>query len=65
MENQQIAMTSPVIMEMGEKSSMSFVMPEEHAIENLPGIVFGKVKIFLDTKLFFLHSRLFEDIATN
>ena len=35
-ENQQIAMTSPVIMEMGEKSSMSFVMPEEHAIENLP-----------------------------
>ena len=36
MENQQIAMTSPVIMEMGEKSSMSFVMPEEHAIENLP-----------------------------
>jgi hypothetical protein len=35
------------------------------AIENLPGIVFGKVKIFLDTKLCFLHSRLFDDIATN
>lgn len=34
--NQQIAMTSPVIMEMGEESSMSFVMPKEHAIENLP-----------------------------
>ena len=35
-DNQQIAMTSPVIMEMGEESSMSFVMPKEHAIENLP-----------------------------
>ena len=35
-DNQQIAMTSPVIMEMGEESSMSFVMPKEYAIENLP-----------------------------
>ena len=35
-DNQQIAMTSPVIMEMGEESSMSFVMPKEHTIENLP-----------------------------
>jgi hypothetical protein len=35
------------------------------AIENLPEIVFGKVKMFLDTKLCFLHSSAFEDIATN
>ena len=35
-ENQKIAMTSPVIMEMGESSKMSFVMPKEHSFENLP-----------------------------
>ncbi len=35
-ENQKIAMTSPVIMEMGEISKMSFVMPKEHSFDNLP-----------------------------
>jgi len=35
-ENQKIAMTSPVIMEIGEASKMSFVMPKEHSFENLP-----------------------------
>jgi hypothetical protein len=34
-------------------------------IENLPGIVLGKVKIFLDEKLSDLHNILFDDIATN
>lgn len=35
-DNQKIAMTSPVIMEMGESSKMSFVMPKEYSFENLP-----------------------------
>ena len=35
-ENQKIAMTSPVIMEIGEISKMSFVMPKEHSFDNLP-----------------------------
>ena len=35
-DNQKIAMTSPVIMEMGESPKMSFVMPKEHSLENLP-----------------------------
>ena len=35
-DNQKIAMTSPVIMEMGESSKMSFVMPKEHSFESLP-----------------------------
>ena len=35
-DNQKIAMTSPVIMEIGEISKMSFVMPKEHSFDNLP-----------------------------
>tara|TARA_B110000285_G_scaffold25995_1_gene25113 strand:+ start:959 stop:1558 length:600 start_codon:yes stop_codon:yes gene_type:complete len=35
-ENKKIAMTSPVIMEIGDDSKMSFVMPKEHSYENLP-----------------------------
>jgi hypothetical protein len=35
------------------------------AIENLPGIVFGKVKIFLDEKFSDLHNSLFDEIAIN
>jgi hypothetical protein len=35
-ENKKIAMTTPVIMEMGEKNKIALVMPKEHAIESLP-----------------------------
>lgn len=34
--NKKIAMTSPVIMEMGKDTKMSFVMPKEHSLESLP-----------------------------
>ena len=34
--NKKIAMTTPVIMEIGEKNKIALVMPKEHAIENLP-----------------------------
>ena len=34
--NKKIAMTSPVIMEMGTDTKMSFVMPKEHTLESLP-----------------------------
>ena len=34
-------------------------------IENLPGIVLGKVKIFFDKKLSDLHNSLFDEIAIN
>lgn len=43
--DQKIAMTSPVIMEMGKQSKMSFVMPNEHSFENLPKPNSKKVKI--------------------
>ena len=35
-ENKKIAMTAPVIMEMGDDTKMSFVMPKEHSMESLP-----------------------------
>lgn len=35
-ENKKIAMTSPVIMDMGDETKMSFVMPKEHSITSLP-----------------------------
>ena len=35
-ENKKIAMTSPVIMDMGDKTKMSFVMPKEHSMSSLP-----------------------------
>ena len=35
-ENKKIAMTSPVIMDMGDETKMSFVMPKEHSMTCLP-----------------------------
>lgn len=35
-ENKKIAMTSPVIMDMGDETKMSFVMPKEHSMTSLP-----------------------------
>lgn len=35
-EEEQIAMTSPVMMELGDSSSMHFFMPEEYDLTNLP-----------------------------
>ena len=35
-QNKKIAMTAPVIMEMGDDTKMSFVMPKEHSMESLP-----------------------------
>ena len=35
-ENKKIAMTAPVIMDMGTDTKMSFVMPKEHSMESLP-----------------------------
>lgn len=34
--NQQIAMTAPVIMEVGDNTKMSFVMPSQYKMEDLP-----------------------------
>jgi hypothetical protein len=34
--NQQIAMTAPVIMEVGDNTKMSFVMPSKYKMEDLP-----------------------------
>jgi hypothetical protein len=35
-ENKKIAMTAPVIMDLGEDTKMSFVMPKQHSLESLP-----------------------------
>ena len=35
-QKQQIAMTAPVIMEFGDNTKMSFVMPRQYKIEDLP-----------------------------
>ena len=35
-ENKKIAMTTPVIMDLGKDTKMSFVMPKEHSFESLP-----------------------------
>ena len=44
-ENKKIAMTAPVIMEIGEDTKMSFVMPKEHSMESLPEPSSDDVKI--------------------
>lgn len=44
-QRKKIAMTSPVIVEMGEKTKMAFVMPKEHAKESLPEPNSNKVEI--------------------
>ena len=44
-ENKKIAMTAPVIMEMGDDTKMSFVMPKEHSMESLPEPRSEEVKI--------------------
>jgi len=44
-QNKKIAMTTPVIMEIGEKNKMALVMPKEHALENLPKPNSNKVEI--------------------
>jgi len=42
---QKIAMTAPVIMNMGDSASMSFVMPSEYAMNDLPAPASNKVKL--------------------
>ena len=42
---QKIAMTAPVIMKMGDTASMSFVMPSEYSIQDLPTPSNNKVKL--------------------
>ena len=44
-ENKKIAMTSPVIMDMGDETKMSFVMPKEHSMSSLPEPNSDRVKI--------------------
>ena len=44
-EKKKIAMTSPVIMDMGDETKMSFVMPKEHSMESLPEPSSDEVKI--------------------
>jgi len=47
-EKKQIAMTSPVIAEMGDNMKMSFVMPESYAIDDLPTPKNENVKIEIE-----------------
>ena len=42
---QKIAMTAPVIMTMGDSASMSFVMPSEYKIQDLPTPSSNQVKL--------------------
>jgi len=42
---QKIAMTAPVIMSMGDSSSMSFVMPSEYKMQDLPTPSNNQVKL--------------------
>jgi hypothetical protein len=44
-QNRKIAMTSPVIMEMGDNARMALVLPKEHALESLPEPNSDKVEI--------------------
>jgi hypothetical protein len=44
-QGQKIAMTSPVIMEMGEQTEMAFVMPKQYNMEALPNPNNPQVKI--------------------
>ena len=43
--NQQIAMTAPVIMEVGDNTKMSFVMPSQYKMEDLPQPNSSEVKL--------------------
>ncbi len=43
--NQKIAMTAPVIMNMGDSSTLSFVMPSEYDLTNLPAPNNSKVSV--------------------
>ncbi len=43
--NQQIAMTAPVIMEVGDNTKMSFVMPSKYKMEDLPQPNSSEVKL--------------------
>lgn len=42
---QKIAMTAPVIMKMGDTASMSFVMPSEYSLQDLPTPSNNQVKL--------------------
>ena len=42
---QKIAMTAPVIMKMGDSASMSFVMPSEYSLKDLPSPSNNQVKL--------------------
>jgi hypothetical protein len=42
---QSISMTSPVVMEMGEKSTLEFVMPSRYTLEDLPKPLSDSVKL--------------------
>ena len=42
---QKIAMTAPVIMKMGDSASMSFVMPSEYKMQDLPAPSSNQVKL--------------------
>ncbi|MBM3185381.1 MAG: heme-binding protein [Bacteroidetes bacterium] len=42
---QQIAMTAPVIMEFGDNTKMSFVMPSQYKMEDLPQPTSSEVKL--------------------
>ncbi len=44
-KQQKIAMTAPVIMNMGDSASMSFVMPSEYSIDDLPVPASNRVKL--------------------
>ena len=44
-QGQKIAMTSPVVMEMGESTQMAFVMPKQYSMEALPDPSNPNVKI--------------------
>ena len=44
-QGQKIAMTSPVVMEMGESTQMAFVMPKQYSMDALPDPSNPNVKI--------------------
>ncbi|MDP4595391.1 MAG: heme-binding protein [Crocinitomicaceae bacterium] len=44
-QNEKIAMTSPVVMEMGSETQMSFVMPKQYSLDALPNPSSANVKI--------------------
>lgn len=48
--NKSIAMTSPVRMEIGDSSKMSFMVPKEYTLENLPKPNNGKIYFEKDSE---------------